>query len=266
MGLRQIRCLVGLWVGSNRPGGLEGAGRVHEILVEASLESFQAAALRWSQIVGKGEGAHIGQSLAEAFQPPLQLGGARRQHRRRLGRQRAARIAQHLSPIRLIRNAVGLHEKHGVGGAQLVRHHRLEHTVLVFFRQRRQRVRRGWPDVPAGQPILSPARQPGRQLHTAGHPVRLLPEQMGNRTHGQVIVDDQRLHDARLVERGHGARRRVGHEQESLVVHGGERPLHDRGDGPVSGLAPPLEPLEAIEDLVVTVVGGHDPQRPVGQL
>lgn len=114
--------------------------------------------------------------------------------------------------------------------------------------------------------ILDLERETGRQLQAGCHPVRFAGQQLGNSAHRQVIVLGQRLHHPRFIERGDRSSGRVGQEHESFVVDGAQRALDDRGYVRVSGLAPPEELLEPVEDLVVAVVRGHDPQRRVGQL
>lgn len=100
---------------------------------------------------------------------------------------------------------------------------------------------------------------------SAHHPVPLLAQQLRNGTRGQMVVREERLHDASLVQNREGAQRRVGHQHQPLVVDGGQGPLHDRWDALMSGFTPALEALEAIQDLIVAIAGRHHPQRPVGQ-
>lgn len=250
----------------DRPDRFQSANRIHQVLVETSLESFQAESLRLRKVGGKCERAHVGQELAEALDPPFQLGGARRQDGRRIRRQGASRVAQDLFTIHVIRDPVRRDEEHGIRGAQPVLDDYLEHAVLVFCRESRQRVGRRWPDASPRQFFLSPDGQPVCELAAACHPVRLPPQLLRDGVGGQVVVGDERLDNERLVERGDGAGWRVGHQHEPLVVDGGERALHDRGDALASSRAPHLELLEAIEDFVVAIVGGRDPQRPVRQL
>lgn len=144
--------------GWDRPGRSESTNRLSQILVQTPLESLQAAPLGLGQILGKSERAQLGQELTEALQPPFQFGGARRQDGRRLGGHRTARIAQDLSAIPLIRNPIGSHQKYGVRRAQPVLQRRFQHSVLLFRRQRRQRVRRRRGETPSCHFLLSPQR------------------------------------------------------------------------------------------------------------
>jgi hypothetical protein len=101
----------------NRPGRLQSADRIHQLLVKTSLESFQATLLGIGQILRKRECPQVSQKLPESFDPSFQLCGSRRQDGRRIRLQDAARVAQDLAPIHLIRNPVGRDEDHGVRGA-----------------------------------------------------------------------------------------------------------------------------------------------------
>lgn len=89
---------------------------------------------------------------------------------------------------------------------------------------------------------------------------------MPNRADREVIVLDERLHNPRLIECRDRAWWRVGAQDEALVLHTAHRPFDDRWDEAMSGLTRPLEMLEAIEDLVVPVVGRYDTNGQVGQL
>jgi hypothetical protein len=81
-----------------------------------------------------------------------------------------------------------------------------------------------------------------------------------------VIVPGQRLHHSCFVERSDCSRGRVGQEHESLVVDSAQRSFDDRGDVRVAGIELSSELLEAIEDLVVSVVRGNNPHRRFDQL
>lgn len=200
------------------------------------------------------------------IEPSFQLGGARGQDRRRIGSQDASRVSEHRTPVRLVGDTVCRHENRDVRGAQPVRERRLEHLVLILRCQRRQRVRRRGPQTSGGQFRAGAVGEPGRELQALRHPARLLREQVGDGARREVVLVDQRLDDARLVGGGDRTRWRVGHQHEPLVVDGGQRTLHDHGDGRSPRRAPPLEPLKAVEDLEVSAVDRDDSQRRIGQL
>ena len=86
---------------------------------------------------------------------------------------------------------------------------------------------------------------------------------LGDETAG---IDELPQDDPRFVEGGHGTRRGVGAEQQSLVLRGRGRPLdHDRRE--LTALLPPAaQAFEAIDDLVVAVADRRDAQGQLGPL
>lgn len=201
----------------------------------------------------------------EVRKPPFQLGGTWCQYGRRIGRESLLGIGQDLSPVHGVRDAVRRHQYHGVRGGEPVVERRLEHQILVFLRERGQGVCGRWFEAPLGQFCASPRGQTGRQLEAAYHPVRPLPQKERDGARLEVMVGAKRRDHARFVERGHGAGRCVGHEHQPRVVDGRERGLHDRGHGPASRVTPAGELLEAVQDFVVPVVGGHDADGRIGE-
>ncbi len=98
----------------DRPGRLEDARRLDQILVDAPLKGLQAASLRLGQFVRERKQAHVGQNLAHTLEPVLELCGARRQDRGRVRRENALRVRQDLAPIHFVRDPVGRHKDYGV--------------------------------------------------------------------------------------------------------------------------------------------------------
>lgn len=80
-----------------------------------------------------------------------------------------------------------------------------------------------------------------------------------------MVVDDERLDHARLVECSGRSRGRVGQEHRSLDVDGAHRSLDDCGNVRVAGIPSSSELLESVEDFVLAVLRGNDPQRGVLQ-
>jgi hypothetical protein len=108
--------------------------------------------------------------------------------------------------------------------------------------------------------------QPGRQLLSPHHPWTFLPEKLCDRAHGQMVIGEERRDHLRFIQCGDGAGRGVGHQHQPLLLDHGHWTLLDHGDRLASGLRPSLESLESVENLIVTVVDGHNPHRPVGQM
>lgn len=175
----------------SRPRGFDDAERVRKVLMETALKSFQTPAFGRRQIIGKSECAHVRQQLAEVLQPCLQRGGSRGQDRRRCRSQTELWVAQDLLPVRLVGHAIGLNEDHHVGGAQPVKHCRIEEPVLVFLWERRQRGGCRWPDASLRQSVCAPGGQPHRQLQAIGDPPRLLAQELRDATFAHVIVGDE---------------------------------------------------------------------------
>lgn len=249
------------------PGRAQRSRCLHQVAVEAPLESLQAASLRVGQIVGDVELADVRKNSVEVRQPPFQLGSAIGQDRRGVRRERASRIGQDRAAVRLVSDPVGRHEDRSVRGTQAVLERRLKNQVLVLCRKRSQRVRRGCREAPGRELFAGPVRQASRQLQAERHPARLLLQHVRDGTRGESVVADEGGHDPRLVQCGESPGRRVGHQHRPLVVDGSHRMLHDHRNGPVSRGAPPFEPLEPVQELVVLVVGvgRHHAQRSVGE-
>lgn len=144
--------------------------------------------------------------------------------------------------------------------------HRIQDPVLVVGRQRGQGLSERWADPPPRQFALRLGRERGREFQASGDPVRLASQQLGDGPQRQVIVSPQGLHHPGLVQRGDRSRGRVGQQQESLVLDGGQRSFYDRTDLKVAVLDTSSELLEPIEDLVVAVLRGNHSQRWVRQL
>lgn len=248
-----------------RPRRFQGLNRLDQVLVEAPLEGFQAAPLWIGQVAGERERPHVGQNAVEVLQPPFQLVGAWRLRGRRVGPQGALRIGQDVAPVHFVGDPVRRHQDRRVRGGQRVPLDRVKHHVLVLSRERGQDIRSGWPEASAGQFVTGPLGQPGRELKTARYPVRPLAQQEGDGVCLEVMVGAKRRDNARLIERGHSAGRRVGHQHEPRVLDGRQRKLHDGGHGPVSRIAPAVNPFEPVQYLVVPVVRGHDADRAIGK-
>lgn len=150
--------------------------------------------------------------------------------------------------------------------AKVVLRHGRKHGLLVVVRQGRQRVREGRAEVATGELLLRQGREPGAQEHAARHPVGSVPEKAPDGARGHPVIVDERADDPRLVEGRDRPRRRVGQEQKTLLVDSLSGWLDGHGDEPYPGFAPPGQPLETVDHLVVAVVGGDHPQGKVRRL
>lgn len=85
-------------------------------------------------------------------------------------------------------------------------------------------------------------------------------EQYSGRSHGKLVIDDQRMRDTGFVECSDRAPRRIGQEQAFLELGGRTALLDDDGNFSITVGLPCFESLEAINDLI-PVVGGRNPDR-----
>ncbi|MBI4570772.1 MAG: hypothetical protein HY723_02395 [Chloroflexi bacterium] len=231
------------------------------------MERFEPAALGGREVVGEAEGTQIRERLPELSEALLQVAGARRQHRR--GRRRshhAERVLDELLAVALVGNAVGVNQRERLAGTKVVARHGREHGVLVVVRERAQRVRQRRADGAAAELVLGRERQARAQGETTRHPRGLAAEQARHACRREPVLLDQRAHDPRFVQRGERARRRVGHQQPALVLGARAGTLDDHGRLLAPGFSRARQALEAVEHLVVPVLGGHDPQRHLGQV
>jgi hypothetical protein len=88
------------------------------------------------------------------------------------------------------------------------------------------------------------------------HPLPLVAEQARDGVHRELVLVEQGAHHSRLVEHGESPSRRVGDEQESLLLGRGQRALDDHGDRAPAALTPAGEPFQSIDHLVAA--GGGD--------
>jgi hypothetical protein len=99
------------------------------------------------------------------------------------------------------------------------------------------------------------------EREAARGPAALLPGAPGDVQEREAVVVGERGDDARLVHGAERARRCVGREQEQLLVGGGTRGLDDDLDVRGATGAQLGEALEAVDDLVEPLAGGHGSRR-----
>lgn len=157
------------------------------------------------------------------------------------------------------------HKRHGLAHAQIMTTHAIQDRILVFVSQAGQGVRQRRADVPRvdGQPGVG--RKPSRKGEASHHPVGLSPKLPRDRLLSQLVVEAQRSHDPRLVQDRQSPGRRVGCQQRGLGVAQARQAFDHHGDvrGPLA--APALQALEAVEDLVGSVLARPDAQGELGK-
>jgi hypothetical protein len=144
-----------------------------------------------------------------------------------------------------------------------VARHGAQQGILILDGQGAQGVGQGRSDLPSGQLVLGRGGQPRPDVHPAGHPLGFALQLAGDTRRAQALLAHQRAHHPRLIQCGQGAGRTVGQKQQAFVLGRGAGGLDHHGDEPVALLAPSFQALEAVEDLVQTLFGGHhaDGQR-----
>lgn len=245
--------------------GCDGARRGEQVLDQAPMKRFQAAALGRSQVVGQAERAQIGQQALEILDASFQLDGPWTHPRRGFRSQRGGGVREEIPAVGPIRHAKGRHENRRVGWTQLVCLNGQKQAVLIGGWHRGQRRGQRGADAATRELVLSLSREAGGELQTGGDPARLVTQEVSRRFHRPVVVIDQRLHDERLIHGGERPGGRVGHEQQALVVCGTCRRLDDDGHPRVTGFTPAEEPLEPIDNFVDVLAARDHAQREVSQ-
>lgn len=142
-----------------------------------------------------------------------------------------------------------------------------DQSVLLIRLQRRERVGERGAERAAPEPLGGAGAEVSCEREPALNPDGLSSEQPSDRGRSALILVVKRRNDARLVERGERALRRVGSKKEALVLDAFiADALDDDGDGLSALLAPSLEPFEAVDDLVATIVGDHDANGELGEI
>jgi hypothetical protein len=196
------------WISSGVIDGLLEKGEFGHELTPAG---FEDAPLRVGER-GEVRGRELVERAFEVVEARGDRGGGGAQRRgtlRVLLRQRASRIAQK----RLARGAVG----HAVGGEQRLRLARRERVSLdgpgeahlLRGAEHRQRASHREREASAVDARGELGREPAREREARLDPVLLLPEELGDRADGEVVVGE-RGDDARLVHGAGGLRGRVG--------------------------------------------------------
>ena len=117
----------------------------------------------------------------------------------------------------------------------------------------------GGADEAMGKPVLGPLRQARSDQQSTSHPVGFAPQPPGDGGLAQALLARQGADNAGLIQRGEGARRRVGEQQQAFVLHRVAGRLQDDRDMPPSLLSPTRKALEAVDDLIGVEIYHGDP-------
>lgn len=238
-----------------------------QLLLEDSPEGFQPSAFRRREIVRQPEVSKVTKESLESRDSALEVDGSRAEDRRPLRLELPPGILEQGFPVGFVRHAIGGHQGVSVRRFHLVLLDGIENVILITALEGGELDPDRWADTTSRERDLTLGREPLRKLQPFRHPGSLVPQERGDGAVSQLVILDERLDDAGLIQGGDGPRRRVGHQEEPLA---GRKPscrrrLDDCRDRPVSRLAPRLESLEAIDDLVVPLVGRHHAHRQVRQ-
>ena len=221
-------------------------------LVEHSaVQGLETPLLGRGQLGGDLECREVGERTPYAVQFGLELRGSGRQCRagHLVASQMLERGAHQLLPIGRVGHAPGPDEHQRLTCIQAVFSDALEQRVLLIVRQHCQRMRQSRPDCARGNVLLDRRRNARADRPAPGNPIGFAPEKTRHLRRCQAVVLDERADHARLIQRCRRARWRVDGEQQPLVLDClCWRFEHDR-NGRVALLAPPLQALEAIQDL-----------------
>ena len=220
------------------------------------MDGFQTALFGRSQVAGPGKRAQICEQMPVTLQPPFELGGAGTDHRRRFGAKSGRGVLPESAAVGLVGHTIGRHQNHRVGGSQVVGVNDSQDAILIRCREPRQRRGHRRSDATAGQLVLRLIGEVRRELQAGLDPVRFMPQQVGRGVDREAIAFHQRAHDEGFVHRRECSRRRVGREQEAPVVGSVGWRFDDHRDLRVARVAPTVEPLEAVDDLVDVRIGG----------
>lgn len=121
-------------------------------------------------------------------------------------------------------------------------------------------------DAPCGQLLLAAHTEAAGDGEAAFDPLAALAEPARHRGHALLIVIDQRTDHPRLVERGDGARRGVGHQQQALVLDGLRRGLDHHGQLRGALFLVRAQALEAVDHLEGAVRTRHHANGQCGGL
>jgi hypothetical protein len=236
-----------------------------ELSQNAAKACFDSSLLGGREFGGNNELGEIQERVTDAFETLLELGRERGGGgaRLRLVAHPAERCFEKLVSVGVVGHAVSGDEHESLSVFEAVLLDGTEDGILVLVGQGAQGVRQGGAHRAVSELGLGRFGQAGGEVHAACHPLRLAPKLSSDGLLAEGLFGQQGEDDPRLVERGESSWGRIGQQHQALVFFGWARALQDDRDEGVSLLAPVHETFEAVEDLVLAVVGGHDAQ---GQL
>ena len=136
--------------------------------------------------------------------------------------------------------------------------HGAKQGILVLDGQGAQGVGQGRSDLPPGQLVLAHGGQTRSDVHPTRHPLGFALQLASDTRRAQALFAHQRADHPGLVQCGQGAGRTVGQKQQAFVLGRRAGGLDHHRDEAVALRAPSLQALEAVDNLVQSLFGGHD--------
>lgn len=242
-----------LWVGPR----VEGAGSFIKDGAGGTVESGKPALLGGRELGGDLEGGEIAHSVADFLEAMLQGNDVRGEGVRDHTAHRGQGVAQEDALLARVGDGKSAQEGQGLGGLEGVALDGRQQRLLRAGRQVAQALGERGGDAPCGQLLLAARAQVAADGEATFDPLAALAEPARHCAHALLIVVDQRTDHPRLVERGEGARRGVGRQQQALVLGGARRALDHHGQLRGSVFLVGAQALEAVEHFEGTVRTGH---------
>jgi len=121
-------------------------------------------------------------------------------------------------------------------------------------------------DAPPGHGELGCLREACGDLQSFRYPLRFATQQTRDRRRAELVFLLQGVDHASLIQGGEGTRGAVGRQQHALVLFGCTRLLYNHRDVLHAALLPQPQAFEAVDEFVVTVGSGDNPQGQLGNV
>ena len=202
-------------------------------------------------MVWQPEALDLGEHLASTLELRLERHGGRAERRCAAGTlaHDIERGCQELLALGLALAASGgSDQSQSFVDLEAMAHGGVGDLLLVLVPELAERVGQGRTELASVDAVGYRGRQPGRQHQAPCHPSLLAAGHRRDRGHADTVTA-QRARDPRLVHGRQGARRSVALEHQHLGLVHGRRSLDDDRHLGSTAVAPPVKPLQAVEDL-----------------
>ena len=166
--------------------------------------------------------------------------------------------------IRMRGGAISADKGEGLLSLQTASPYRLAHGLLRPLVERTKRMRQRDPHLALVHATDHPFAQPRGQHQAGRYPRRLSPQNPGDTLGTKLFLLADGVHHPRFIHRRERAERTIGLQKRNLLRKARHRFLYHRHSRK-PGCAPPLEPFESVDDLVVSLFCLHDAKRQITQ-